>query len=241
MRIDRRANDEFRSINFVIDYLDYADACVLIEMGKTKVVCNVTFQPGVPKFLKGTDTGWLTAEYAMLPTATHDRTQRDVNKGSANGRAIEIQRLIGRTLRNCIALEKLGENTLTIDCDVLQADGGTRTASINACSVALYLAIQRLEAKKKIPPQVFKHFVGAISCGYVQGDLLLDLNYEEDSHAQSDCNIIMSDSGEFLEMQTSAEDKPLSKDGLLNIIRLSETACAEIIKKQKMALGLIKA
>ncbi|NBV27926.1 ribonuclease PH [bacterium] len=238
MRLDMRALDQMRLVRFTLNYLDYADGSVLIEVGKTKVICSATFQPGVPRFLKGTDSGWLTAEYAMIPSATHERTPREIQKGHPTGRTMEIQRLIGRSLRTCLDLNKLGENTFTLDCDVIQADGGTRTASINGCIVALYLAIERLQARKKIPAGVFKNFIAAISCGIVQENLMLDLSYHEDSHAQSDCNFVMTDDGHFIEVQASAESAPISKKQLSNMLDLAEQYCAQMIKHQKNALGL---
>jgi ribonuclease PH len=240
MRLDMRSPDKMRPIRFTLNYLDYADGSVLIELGKTKVICSASLQSSVPKFLKGTNSGWLTAEYSMLPTATHERTSREILKGHPSGRTMEIQRLIGRSLRSCIDLDRLGEQSFTLDCDVIQADGGTRTASINGCIVALYLAIQRLEAKKRIPSGVFKHFIGAISCGIVQNTLLLDLNYHEDAHAQSDCNFVMTADGCFIEAQATAENAAIKKEELSSMLDMAEKGCAFMIEQQKNALGLIK-
>jgi ribonuclease PH len=239
MRLDQRAFDQMRPTHFTLNYLDYADGSVLIETGRTKIICSASLQPGVPKFLKGTNSGWLNAEYAMIPTATHERSQRDIQKGHPSGRTMEIQRLISRSLRNCLSLDKLGEQTFVLDCDVIQADGGTRTASINGCVVALYLAIERLSSKKKIPSGLFKTFIGAISCGIVQNNLLLDLNYHEDSHAQSDCNFVMTEDRRFIEAQATAEEIPIEKKQLISMFDLAETACVSMIALQKKALGLI--
>lgn len=234
-----RASNAVRPIKVTLDFQNNPLSSVLIEYGQTKVICSVSFTAGVPKFLKGTNTGWLTAEYSMLPSATAERVQRESSKGKQNGRTLEIQRLIGRTLRNCVQLENLGENTFTVDCDVIHADGGTRTASITGASVALKLAIDRLIQKNKITNKkpVFLYHASAVSIGVVHNNLLIDLDYLEDSHAQSDMNFVMNAQGEFLEIQASAEESTLSVAHFQESLNLAQNACKEILACQEKALS----
>jgi ribonuclease PH len=210
LREDGRSFTQLRPIKLKYDSLGYADASVLIETGQTKVLVSITLQDGVPPFLKGQKTGWLTAEYAMLPCATQKRTKRDSSQQQRNSRSIEISRLIGRTLRSVIDLSKLGERTIMIDCDVLQADGGTRVASITATSFALNLAINRWIEAKILNENILKELVAGISVGKVEGNLVLDLSYIEDSNAEVDFNFIITESGRLIEIQGTAEKSPIS-------------------------------
>lgn len=209
LREDGRSFNELRPIKLQYDALGYADASLLFEMGKTKVLAAITLQDGVPPFLRGQKTGWLTAEYAMLPCATHKRTKREATQQQRNSRSIEISRLIGRSLRPVINLAPLGEKTIMIDCDVLQADGGTRVASITAASLALDLAIQRWIHAKILQENILKELVAGVSVGVVDGNLILDLSYSEDSTADSDFNFILTQSGNLIEVQGTAEKNPI--------------------------------
>lgn len=233
MRQDGRAHHQIRDISFERRSFGYALSSVLVRTGKTVVLCSVTAQPGVPKFLKGTQMGWLSAEYHMLPTATHERSTRDQYRGAPNGRALEIQRLISRSLRNCVALEQIGETTLMVDCDVLQADGGTRVAAINGGIVALYEALQVLSQRQKVPQTAFKRWITAVACGICQNQQLIDLSYEEDSQASSDCNFIFDEYGSFIEVQCSAEKEPLQKNDFDALLIKSQEAAAQILQRQK--------
>ena len=234
-RRNNRSNEQLRPIKFTPNFQKGPLSSVLVEYGDTKVICSVSFSLGVPKFLKGTETGWLTAEYSMLPSATSERVSRESSKGKPSGRTMEIQRLIGRTLRNSVNLESLGENTLTIDCDVIQADGGTRTASITGASVALKFALDQLTEKKKIPAKTspFLHFSSAVSIGVVYNSILVDLDYIEDSHAEADMNFVMNESDEFLEIQASAEDKAIKHADFTQALELAKNSCQQILEKQK--------
>jgi ribonuclease PH len=209
-RQDDRAFDQIRPITITYDIYGYADASLLFEQGDTKVLVGITLQMGVPHFLKGQRTGWLSAEYAMLPTATQQRTQRETSQAQRNARSVEISRLIGRCLRTTIDLDVLGERTITIDCDVLQADGGTRVASITAASIALQLAEKRWLTAKIIEKNIIKEHVAALSTGMVKGAALADLSYIEDSQAEADFNFIMTKSGGLIEVQGTSEKKPTS-------------------------------
>lgn len=234
-RHDGRGLDQLREISFERRSFGYALSSVLVRTGRTVVLCNVTAQPGVPKFLKGTQMGWLSAEYSMLPASTHDRSTRDQYRASPNGRALEIQRLISRALRNCVALEQLGEMTLLVDCDVLQADGGTRVAAINGSIIAVHEALQVLHQRQKVPATAFKRWITAVACGVCHGQQLVDLTYEEDSHASSDCNFIFDDQGNFIEVQCSAEKEPLGKQQFESLLLSSQQASAKILQLQKAA------
>jgi ribonuclease PH len=232
-RNDGRKNDELRPVKITVDYMKHAEGSCLIEFGDTKVICTASVEEKVPPFLKGTGQGWITAEYSMLPRATAQRTIRESAKGRLTGRTQEIQRLIGRSVRSAVDLNLLGEITVWIDCDVIQADGGTRTASITGAFVALYKALEKMDKLSAI-----KNFVAAVSVGIVDGEFLLDLNYEEDSMAEVDMNIVMNDRGEFVELQGTAEGMPFSKEALDKLILLGEKGIKELISKQKEVLGV---
>lgn len=233
MRIDGRQNDELRDVKITKDYLKHPDGSVLIEMGDTKVICTAMIEDKVPHFLRGRGTGWITSEYSMLPSSTHSRKIRESSKGKIEGRTQEIQRLIGRSLRSVVDLGKLGEKTIWLDCDVIQADGGTRTASITGAFVALALALSKTY-KTNLP---LKGYLSAVSVGVVKDEILLDLCYLEDSKAKVDMNIVMTDSGEFVELQGTGEDAPFSLDELNELIRLGQKGSQELIEKQKQVLG----
>ena len=224
MRKNNRKNDEMREVKVTKNYIIHPEGSVLIEFGNTKVICNATVEEKIPRWLKGTGSGWVTAEYSMLPRATNARVQRESTKGKLSGRTMEIQRLIGRALRAAIDLEKLGERTIMIDCDVIQADGGTRTASITGAYLALELAVERLIDEGKLKEIPIKSKVAAISVGKVHNELLLDLEYEEDSKADVDMNIVMNDKGEFIELQGTGEEATFTQAELLKFIELSKNA-----------------
>ncbi|ONG41307.1 ribonuclease PH [Alkanindiges hydrocarboniclasticus] len=237
MRFDQRSNDQLRPVTFTRQYTRYAEGAVLVEFGNTKVLCTASVETSVPRFLKGTGQGWITAEYGMLPRATHTRNDREAARGKQSGRTQEIQRLIGRSLRAMVDLKKLGENTITIDCDVLQADGGTRTAAITGGAVALVDALAALQAQKKLKHDPLKGLVAAISVGMYQGEALLDLCYEEDSKCETDLNVVMTQSGEFIELQGTAETKPFNRAQCNQMLELAEKGIAELILAQQKALG----
>ena len=233
-RIDGRAPDQIRPVSMTPDYVDYPEGSVLIEMGKTRVLCNVSVQEGVPRWLEGKGKGWLTAEYAMLPRSTHTRTPRETR--GLKGRTQEIRRLIGRALRMAVNLDLLGERTLLIDCDVLQADGGTRTASITGAFVATMIALQRLIGAGEVPANVVKSPIAAISVGMVNGEPLLDLCYEEDSKAEVDFNVVMTGEGKFIEVQGTGEAQPFTKQELDALLALAEQGIRELVIAQKKVL-----
>ena len=210
MRIDGRQLNELRPISFTRHYTKHAEGSVLVCFGDTKVLCTASVEAGVPRWLKGQGQGWLTAEYGMLPRATGTRTQREAARGKQSGRTQEIQRLIGRSLRAMLDLSKLGENTIHIDCDVIQADGGTRTASISGAAVALIDALEYLQREKKLTQDPLLGLVGAVSVGIKDGKAYLDLNYAEDSTCDTDLNVVMPQAGGFIEIQGTAEDKPFT-------------------------------
>ncbi len=238
MRPSHRAPEQLRDIKIERNYTKHAEGSVLITVGDTKVLCNASFIEGVPRFLKGSGKGWLTAEYGMLPRATHQRTDREAAKGKQSGRSAEIQRLIGRALRNCIDLSLLGENTLTIDCDVIQADGGTRTAAITGSVVALHDALSVVKPKLKSKKDPFLQFIGAISVGIYKNTPVLDLDYLEDSAAETDMNVIMNEKGEFIELQGTAEKTAFHKDHLDAMLKLAEKGISQLIQIQKNILGM---
>jgi ribonuclease PH len=238
VRNDGRKEDEVRPLKITKDYLIHPEGSVLIELGQTKVICNVTIDDGVPNFIKGTGSGWLTAEYAMLPRATASRNMRDIIKLKQNARSVEIQRLIGRSLRMAVDLKKLGERTIIIDCDVIQADGGTRTASITGAFVALYDALKKRFDAGGLQEFPVKNFISAVSVGIVRGEALLDLCYLEDSAAEVDMNIIMTDKGEFIEIQGTGENAGFTPTQLNDMIRLAKIGNEYIIAKQKETLGI---
>lgn len=237
MRPDGRRVDELRSIKIIRNYLKSAEGSVLIEMGDTKVICTASIEERVPQFLKDQKKGWITGEYSMLPRATNIRTARESSIGRVGGRTHEIQRLIGRTMRSIVDLEALGERTIWLDCDVIQADGGTRTASITGAFVALKDAVGRALKTKLIGRQPIKDFVAAVSVGVVGGEPRLDLAYAEDSTAEVDMNIVMTGSGKFIEVQGTAETSPFGRQHLVELIDLAESGIRQIIALQREALG----
>jgi len=232
-RSDGRAPDQLREVKITLDFIKHAEGSCLIEFGDTKVICTASVEERVPPFLKGTGQGWITAEYSMLPRATAQRTIREAAKGKLTGRTQEIQRLIGRSLRSAVDLTALGEITVWIDCDVIQADGGTRTASITGAFVALYRALERVDKLNAV-----KNFIAAVSVGIVDGQFLLDLNYEEDSMAEVDMNVVMNDQGLLVEVQGTAEGEPFSREALNRLLDLGEKGVKELITIQKETLGV---
>ncbi|WP_294953167.1 ribonuclease PH [uncultured Gilliamella sp.] len=236
MRPSGRTAEQVRPIKITRHYTKHAEGSVLVEFGETKVLCNATVDETVPRFLKGQNQGWVTAEYGMLPRATNSRTQREAAKGKQTGRTMEIQRLIARSLRAMIDLKVLGEYTITLDCDVIQADGGTRTASITGACVALNDAINTMLANGQIKQNPIKSLVAAVSVGIVEGEAICDLEYIEDSNAQTDMNVVMTDDDRIIEIQGTAEGEPFSHDELLNLLDLAKNGIATIIKAQKQAL-----
>ena len=236
-RIDGRANDQLRPIKITPHYTKHAEGSVLIEWGDTKVICTASVEESVPPFLKGTDRGWVTAEYSMLPRATHTRSNRDINKLKLNGRSAEIQRLIGRSLRSVTNLDAMGELSVTIDCDVIQADGGTRCASITGGFVALALAFKHLRDQGRLAKIPLYSYVAAVSCGIVGGVPMTDLCYTEDSSAMVDSNFVMSDEGTIIEIQGTGEGRPFSKQELDNLYTLAAQSVSEIIAMQKELIG----
>lgn len=233
MRSSQRANHQLRDIRITRNYLNYAEGSVLVEFGQTKVICTASTTAGVPPFLKDSGTGWVTAEYGMLPRSTHTRMQREAAKGKQVGRTQEIQRLIGRSLRAAVDLAALGENTIIVDCDVIQADGGTRTASITGGCVALYDAIQFLQGKNIITSSAFRQFVASISVGMKAGEPILDLDYEEDSTADTDMNVVMTEHNGFIEIQGTAERNVFQQEELDKMLVLAKNGISELITLQK--------
>ncbi|PAC85105.1 ribonuclease PH [Bacillus subtilis] len=238
MRHDGRQHDELRPITFDLDFISHPEGSVLITAGNTKVICNASVEDRVPPFLRGGGKGWITAEYSMLPRATNQRTIRESSKGKISGRTMEIQRLIGRALRAVVDLEKLGERTIWIDCDVIQADGGTRTASITGAFLAMAIAIGKMIKAGTIKTNPITDFLAAISVGIdKEQGILLDLNYEEDSSAEVDMNVIMTGSGRFVELQGTGEEATFSREDLYGLLGLAEKGIQELIDKQKEVLG----
>lgn len=233
-RIDERATNELRPVQMEADYLIHPEGSVLITVGQTKVICTATIEDKVPPFLRGQGKGWITAEYSMLPRATNSRNRREASAGKISGRTMEIQRLIGRALRAVVDLEKLGERTLWIDCDVIQADGGTRTASITGAFVAMVMAIGKLE----LPAFPVTDFLAATSVG-IDSELgaILDLNYVEDSSAQVDMNLVMTGAGHFVELQGTGEESTFTRTQLNELLDLGESGIQQLIEKQKEVLG----
>ena len=225
-----RKNDEMREVRVTKNYIMHPEGSVLIEFGNTKVICNATVEEKIPRWLRGTGSGWIAAEYSMLPRATNNRVQREASKGKVAGRTMEIQRLIGRALRSSIDLSKLGERTIIIDCDVIQADGGTRTASITGAYLAMELAIEKLIDDGKLNEIPIISKVAAISVGKIKNDILLDLEYEEDSKADVDMNIIMNDKGEFIEIQGTGEEATFTQDDLMKFIAVSKNAFEKLFE-----------
>jgi len=237
MRPSGRAPDELRNIRFTRQYTRHAEGSVLVEFGDTRVLCNVSVDEKIPNFLKGKAQGWVTAEYGMLPRATGNRMQREAAAGRQGGRTQEIQRLIGRSLRAAVDLKQLGERTLTVDCDVLQADGGTRTASITGACVALADAISFLKGRKLLSTDPLVHMVASVSVGVHQGVPVLDLDYAEDSSAETDMNVVMNEQGGFIEIQGTAEGAPFSAAEMQAMIALAQKGIAQLIALQRDALG----
>jgi ribonuclease PH len=238
MRPSGRSPDQLRTIRFTRQYTKHAEGSVLVEFGDTRVLCNVSVDEKVPGFLKGKGQGWVTAEYGMLPRATGDRMQREAAAGKQGGRTQEIQRLIGRSLRAAVDLKLLGERTFTVDCDVLQADGGTRTASITGACVALHDAIALLRGRKLIANDPMRHLVASVSVGIVKGTPVLDLDYAEDSTAETDMNFVMNEAGGFIEIQGTAEGATFSLDEMQAMTALAQKGVAELIALQRTALGV---
>lgn len=237
IRIDNRLNEELRRVKINRNYLLHPEGSVLTEVGNTKVICTAMIDDKVPLFLKGMGRGWVTAEYSMIPGSTGVRKSRDVNKGKIDGRSQEIQRLIGRSLRSVVDLEGFGERTMWIDCDVIQADGGTRTASITGAFVAMVDAFNKLKNDGLIEKIPVKSFVSAISVGILNKEVILDLCYEEDSKAEVDMNIAMTDKGKFVEVQGTGEEATFSNDELMQLISLAAKGCHELYEIQRNSLG----
>ena len=235
-RSDGRAAGELRNVKITPGYLPYAEGSVLIEMGNTRVVCGASFEERVPPFLRNSGQGWLTAEYAMLPRSTQTRTPRETGRGGPSGRTHEIQRLIGRSLRAIADMKALGERTITIDCDVLQADGGTRTAAITGAYVAFALANRRLLEHGKISRSAVMNQVAAVSVGMVDNTPLLDLKYDEDSRAEVDMNVVCTGDGRFIEVQGTAEREPFSRSQMDDLLELARQGIATLIGMQKAAI-----
>ncbi len=238
MRPSGRAPHELRNIRFTRQYTRHAEGSVLVEFGDTKVICNVSVDEKVPAFLKGKGQGWITAEYGMLPRSTGSRMAREAAQGRQGGRTQEIQRLIGRSLRAAVDLRQLGDRTLTVDCDVIQADGGTRTASITGACVALHDAVARLRAKGVLQGNPILHLVASVSVGIHGGHAVLDLDYAEDSSAATDMNVVMNDTGQFIEVQGTAEGEAFSRDELLTMTELAARGIRQLIELQRTVLGL---
>jgi len=237
MRIDGRSPRDLRPFRITTGFLKYPAGSCLVEAGDTKVICCASFEDKVPPFLKGTSSGWLTAEYSMLPGATEQRTPREVSRGKQGGRTVEIQRLIGRSLRAAVDLTAIGERTIWVDCDVIQADGGTRTASITGGFVAVALALDALAKKEGWQVIPIVDYVAAVSVGVVQGESVLDLRYTEDSTAEVDMNVVMTGRGEFIEVQGTGEHAPFGKERLSELLSLAEEGVRMLMKTQADALG----
>ena len=236
MRNDGRAPDQIRALKITPDFISQAEGSVLIELGKTRVICTATVEDGVPTFLKGTGKGWVTSEYGMLPRATEERTPREATRGKQSGRTLEIQRLIGRSLRAVTDQEALGEKTVWIDCDVIEADGGTRTASITGAFVALALAMERLVAAGMLRTSPLIDTVAATSVGIVDDESLLDLCYEEDSRAEVDMNVVMTGRGDFVEIQATAEGRPFTGGEMQDLLALAAAGIRQLSEEQRAIL-----
>lgn len=238
MRVDGRKNDQLRRIKVTRNFTKYAEGSVYIEVGETKVICNVSVEEKVPPFLKGTGEGWITAEYNMLPRATETRKVRDIARLKIDGRTMEIQRLIGRALRSVVDLKALGEKTLWIDCDVIQADGGTRTTSISGAFIAMVDAVNKIHKNKQFKVYPIRSYLAATSVGIVNGEKMLDLCYLEDSKAKVDMNVIMTDEGKFVEVQGTGEESPFSREELNELFDLAEKGIKQMINIQKETLKM---
>ena len=237
MRFDGRTAESLREVRITRNYIKHAEGSVLVEFGDTKVICTASVESSVPPFLRGRGTGWVTAEYSMLPRATHSRSPRESSKGKVGGRTHEIQRLIGRSLRSVTNLAALGDRTIWIDCDVIEADGGTRTAAITGACVALVDALDALVARKLLERSPLEDLVAAVSVGIVDGEPRLDLAYEEDSKAEVDMNVVMTAGGRFVEIQGTAESGTFSREDLDRLTALGEAGIALLVKIQREVLG----
>ncbi len=237
MRPSGRLANQSRPITIARHYTKHAEGSVLVEFGDTKVLCNASVIEGVPRFLKDSGQGWITAEYGMLPRATHGRSEREASRGKQTGRTLEIQRLIGRALRAAVDLELLGENTITVDCDVIQADGGTRTAAITGSCVALVDALRFMQAKRLVKQNPLRFLVAAVSVGIYQGTPILDLDYLEDSNADTDMNVVMTEQGGFIELQGTAEREAFHAEHLQQLLSLAEVGIKQLFTKQQEALS----
>ena len=237
MRIDGRENDEMRPVNIVTNYLKYAEGSVLIEVGDTRLICAASVEEKVPQFLKGTGRGWITAEYQMLPRSTENRLLRESYTGRPSGRSFEIQRMIGRSLRSVVNTGKIGERTVWIDCDVLQADGGTRTASVTGGYIALVLALDNLRKKGLLRSSPLIEQVAAISVGLIGGEVMLDLTYSEDSTAMVDFNTAKNSSGQFIELQGTGEESPFTGEQMMKMLEFADKGIRELFAIQNEVLG----
>ncbi|MBW8350241.1 ribonuclease PH [Bacillus sp. IITD106] len=238
MRVDGRSSNQLRSVKIETNYLLHPEGSVLISVGDTKVICTASIEERVPPFMRGEGKGWITAEYSMLPRATGTRNIRESSKGKVSGRTMEIQRLIGRALRSVVNLEAIGERTVWVDCDVIQADGGTRTASITGAFVAVAIALNKLKVEKKLPELPVLDFLAATSVGILENEgVILDLNYAEDSTALVDMNIVMTGAGEFVELQGTGEEATFTTSQLHEMLAVAETGLKELMAIQRAALG----
>lgn len=240
-RPSERAHDALRPITFTRGFTQHAEGSVLATFGNTQVICNASIEERVPRFLKDSQQGWVTAEYGMLPRSTHQRMQREASTGKQSGRTIEIQRLIGRTLRTITDLKAIKGHTIAIDCDVIQADGGTRTTAISGACVALYDALTHFQQRHQLAQHPMRHFVAAVSVGIYHNQAILDLDYAEDAQAQTDMNLIMTDQDEWIEIQGTAEQQPLSQAQLMALLDLGKQGIQSIIQQQKISLGVLNA
>lgn len=232
-----RSVDQLREVSITRQFTCHAEGSVLVVFGNTKVICNATVEAGVPRFMKGEGRGWITAEYGMLPRSTGTRMNREAARGKQTGRTVEIQRLIGRSLRAAVDLEALGENTITLDCDVIQADGGTRTASITGCCVALMDALNAMVEKSMIKTNPMNNLVAAVSVGIYEGEAVLDLDYPEDSSAHTDMNIVMTENGGMIEIQGTAEKEPFTQEEFEQMFGLAKKGISDLVAIQKAALA----
>lgn len=237
MRPSKRANDELRKVTLERSVARYAEGSCLVTFGETKVLCTASLEERGPPWLRGSGKGWVTAEYSMLPRATHERTRREVNSGKPSGRTQEIQRLIGRSLRAVTNLPAIGERQVTVDCDVIQADGGTRTAAITGAWVALHDCFAWMRGRSIISVDPLRDHVAAVSCGIAKGGVVLDLDYAEDSGAETDANFVITGSGGLVEVQGTAEGKPFSEEELLELLRLAKGGCAQLVALQRQVIA----
>lgn len=237
MRPSARTANQIRPVTITRNFTCHAEGSVLVEFGNTKVICNATVEEGVPRFMKGKGEGWITAEYSMLPRATHSRSGREAARGKQGGRTLEIQRLIARSLRAAVDLKLLGENTITLDCDVIQADGGTRTASITGACVALVDALTHMRSKGILKANPLKHMIAALSVGIYKGNAIADLEYTEDSAAETDMNVVMTETGKLIEVQGTAEGEPFSFEEMSEMLELAKHGLRELFEIQKSALN----